>query len=383
MALVNDAKKEIHAKIVYFGPGESGKTTNLEYIYNKLKPEYRGKFKFMNTSSGRLVFFDFMRPELAGIGDYSVRFHIYTAPGNSVDSGVWKNALKGADGIVFVADASPSSFQLNKDSLDTLKACLSSLDMEPGAVPCIFQYNKTDLAGAVPEEQMRMLLDTGDDRVIPSSAATGKGVLMTLSEMVKMVLRKLQESMGEAQEEPGEAAAAVEPAAPVEPLESAGAAGAGELPEAAEFSSAAELPEAEQLAAYADLHVAAGPDATPAGEPGGDPDLMSREAGEELPELEPLAEEGGEAPDRDIPEPLSFDTAGELPAEEPGEAHAEEPREEQRMSGGMDAGQIPDPRIQVAGDIQKLGYGRFRLPLVIRFGNSEKKTALTIDLSFD
>ncbi len=380
MALVNDAKKEIHAKIVYFGPGESGKTTNLEYIYNKLKPEYRGKFKFMNTSSGRLVFFDFMRPELAGIGDYSVRFHIYTAPGNSVDSGVWKNALKGADGIVFVADASPSRYQLNRDSLDTLKACLSSLEMGPGTVPCLFQYNKTDLADAVPEEQMRMLLDTGDDRVIPSSAATGSGVLMTLSEMVKMVLRKLQESMGETQEEPGVAAAAAEPAAPVEPRETAGT---GELPEAAELADTAELPEAELHPGFADLHVVAGPDEAPAGEPGGDLDPLSMEGGEELPELEPLAEEAGWAPAGDIPESLPFEAAGELPAEEPGEFRAEDPREEQRLPGGLDAGQIPDPRIQVAGDIEKLGYGRFRLPLVIRFGNSEKKTALTIDLSFE
>jgi hypothetical protein len=274
-----------------------------------------------------------MRPELAGIGDYSVRFHIYTAPGNSVESGVWKNALKGADGIVFVADASPSRYQLNKDSLDTLMACLSSLEMEPGTIPCIFQYNKTDLPDAVPEEQMRVLLDTGDDRFIPSSAATGRGVLMTLSEMVKMVLGKLQESMGETQEEPGEAASAAEPAAPVEPLESAGI---GELPEAAELSETVELPEAEQLPGFAGLHVAAGLDQTPGGEPGEDLDLLSMDAGEELPELEPLAEEVGEAPAGDIPESISFEAAGELSAEEPGEVGAEEPREEQRISGVMD-----------------------------------------------
>jgi len=81
MALVNDVKKEIHAKIVYYGPAKAGKTTNLEFIYNKLKPEYRGKFKFLNTSSGKMVFFDFMRPELAGVKDYSIHFHIYTVPG--------------------------------------------------------------------------------------------------------------------------------------------------------------------------------------------------------------------------------------------------------------------------------------------------------------
>lgn len=212
---------------------------------------------------------------------------------------------------------------------------------------------------------------------------------MTLSEMVKMVLRNLQESMGEAQEEPDEAAVAAEPAAPVEPLEAAGIAGTGELPEAMELSAAAELaetaelPEAELHPGFADLHVAAGPDEAPGGEPGGDLDPLSMEGGEELPELEPLVEEAGWAPAGDIPESLPFEAAGELPAEEPGEVRAEEPREEQRLPGGPDAGQIPDPRIQVAGDIEKLGYGRFRLPLVIRFGNSEKKTALTIDLSFE
>ncbi len=366
MALVNDAKKEIHAKLVYFGPGGSGKTTNLEYIYNKLKPEYRGKFKFMNTASGKLVFFDFMRPELAGIGDYSVRFHIYTAPGGEVNPGVWKNALKGADGIVFVADASPSCSQLNRDSLDTLKECLDSLAMDPETMPRIFQFNKTDLTDAVPEEEMRRQLDTGDERVISASASTGSGVLSTLSEMVKMVLRNLQKST------------ASEPAAPAD---------AAAWPEnaPAPASEALEEPDLYETAALhekAEALEQAGTMEPPAAEAEEELELLSMEAGEELPELEPLAEESEPAADASVPAYMSFQTPEELPEAKVEEETTPVPAAAS-MAAGMENGLIPEPKILLAGDIEKLGYGRFRLPLVIRFGNSEKETALTIDLSFD
>ncbi|MDD3294426.1 MAG: GTPase domain-containing protein, partial [Geobacteraceae bacterium] len=193
MALVNDVKKEIHAKIVYFGPAQSGKTTNLEYIYGKLKPEYRGAFKFMNTSSGKIVFFDFMRPELAGVEDYSVRFHIYTAPGEVSVPAIWKNALKGADGIVFVADADPSRMLENRRSLESLKCFLLEQGTKLGDVPCIFQCNKKDLADQSSLEQMKSLLEIDEFRMIPASARAGEAVLPTLSEMIKLILQKLRD----------------------------------------------------------------------------------------------------------------------------------------------------------------------------------------------
>lgn len=364
MALVNEVKKEIHAKIVYFGPGQSGKTTNLEYIYSKLKPEYRGKFKFMNTPSGRIVFFDFMRPELAGIGDFSVRFHIYTVPGDAADTALWKNVLKGTDGIVFVADLEPSRMLQNRRSLETLKEILAGYETALGESPCLFQCNKKDVDEAVPMEQIKSLLDISDFRTVSASARSGEGVLPTLSEMVKLVLQNLRELPLGAEVDAPVVSAEPEPAA-VEQVE-------------------------EMITLQVETEIEPVVDEV---EPGEEPISLSTEPAEELVFAEAAAAESvssepamemGEVSgdERILPETIVDEPAAMLTEESfmpqtdtLGEAF---PQLSQDVAAGSS-----DPEIEVAGAMEALGAGRFRLPLVIRMGDREVKTALSLDLSFE
>lgn len=193
MAIVNHEKKEINAKIVYYGPRQSGKTTNVKFIHEKMKPEYRGMFKFLNTQSGKMYFFDFMRPEQIGIKDYNIRFHVYTVPGEVRDYAIWKTVLKGVDGIVFVADSEPDKLSSNLESLKNLTDYLGTLGTELKDIPCIFQCNKQDIPGALTLEELKTNLTVEDFRIIPAVAQKGEGVLNTLSNIVKMVMQKLRE----------------------------------------------------------------------------------------------------------------------------------------------------------------------------------------------
>ncbi len=121
MALVNHAKGEINAKLVLYGPGLAGKSTNLNFIYRKLKPEHRGKLKAMNIEKERMLFVDFSPTGQGKVGAYNVRFHIYTITGESANSTAWKMVLKGVDGVVFVADSSPDRLGANLESLGALR----------------------------------------------------------------------------------------------------------------------------------------------------------------------------------------------------------------------------------------------------------------------
>lgn len=371
MALVNDAKKEIHAKIVYYGPGRSGKTTNLEFIYNKLKPEYRGKFKFMNTPSGRMVFFDFMRPELAAVKDYGVYFHVYTVPGETVDASIWKNVLKGVDGLVFVADMESSRMLENRRSLDNLKEYLEASGRRLDDTPCIFQCNKRDAADAVSIDEIRNLLDLGDAPVIPAAAKWGEGVLPALSEMVKLVLQRLRDLPVGREEEQAAAAAA-----PQEPLQPA----AEDVRPAVEPDTATE--ESELLVVEP-----VGEDVESGEEESAEPLLSAPEepvAVEEpalaFAEPEFLAEEP-EEPARDM-----VDVDAPFPAPAPGgvaEAATEEsftPAMPDQVAGRPDTGA---PEIELAGDLETLGKGSFRIPLVIRHDGTETRAAITLAISLE
>ncbi|RQW89127.1 MAG: hypothetical protein EHM79_04105 [Geobacter sp.] len=371
MALINDAKKEIHAKIVYYGPAKAGKTTNLEFIYNKLKPEYRGKFKFLNTPSGRMVFFDFMRPELAGIKDFSLHFHIYTVPGEVVDDAIWRNVLKGVDGIVFVADMDPTRMLENRRSLEGLKESLAVHSTNLEDIPCIFQLNKKDLSGAMTPEDMKNLLDTGDVLSVPAAARSAEGVLPTLSEMVKMILQKLRDTPLGEEAQPSVVAE--------EPEQSAYAAQEQEeSPELAALSASSEE-SGDQEPAVEDVPLSTNegfavqeilPEEEPAvsfeseGTTGYEPVETADQA---LPldmEEEDLA--GTVAESFEEPEPASWSSAFSPPVGIAGNVSEE-----------------PQPEIALDGILESLGDGRYRLPLVIRYADKEKRTCLTLSLGFE
>ncbi|MHC1696490.1 MAG: ADP-ribosylation factor-like protein [Geobacteraceae bacterium] len=374
MALVNDAKKEIHAKIVYYGPAKAGKTTNLEFIYNKLKPEYRGKFKFLNTPSGRMVFFDFMRPELAGIKDFSLHFHIYTVPGDVADDAIWKNVLKGVDGIVFVADMDPAKMLENRRSLDDLRAHLAVHNAKLEELPCVFQLNKKDLAGEMTPEDMKNLLESGDMLLLPAAARSAEGVLPTLSEMVKMVLQKLRDTpLGE--EEPS-LSAAIEPAScqetPVEP---------GETPEPAAVYAGLEETVAQEPAGAEEPFV------LNEGLPSDQEVLLEEESAV-------LSESAENAEFEAIPS-TDFDPALDSEEEDLTESLVESYEEPEPGSwstalapsaAALDsacAGGEPQPEIALDGTLEFIGDGRYRLPLVIRYADKEKRACLTLSLGLE
>jgi signal recognition particle receptor subunit beta len=193
MALVNHAKREANAKIVYFGPGLSGKTTNLNYIYRKLKSEHRGKLKSMNIQKDRMLFFDFALPDQGNVGGYDVRFHIYTLVGEVTNDAAWKMVLKGADGVVFVADSSPERMAANRESVKSLQQIMSGYGRNLADLPMVLQCNKRDAAVALSLEEMKSL-SPGGCPVVPAIADKGEGVLDSLFNMVKTVVKKLRES---------------------------------------------------------------------------------------------------------------------------------------------------------------------------------------------
>lgn len=194
MALINRTKKEINAKIAYFGPASSGKATSLEFVYKRLKPEYRGKLKAVSTQGDRMLFFDFTPAELGGIDGFTVRFHLYTAPGEVSHDATWKMVLKGVDGVVFMADSRPEMMAANVESMRRLKEILAAYNVSLSGIPCLVLCNKQDLPGAVPMEEMQRMLGTGSLPLLPAVAARGEGVLPALSTLVKSVLKKIREA---------------------------------------------------------------------------------------------------------------------------------------------------------------------------------------------
>lgn len=192
MPVINHVKKEINAKIVYFGQPFAGKTTSVNYIHSKLKPDCRGELKNSGSRDERLHFFDFMPHEIGSIDGYRVRFHIYTITGAVASPATWKMVLKGADGVVFVADATLERLEGNRNYLELLRTQLEISGRLPADFPLVVQFNKNDL---VPQETLedatRFFREQGLETTY-SSATRGDGVLSAISSLVKKIMRAIR-----------------------------------------------------------------------------------------------------------------------------------------------------------------------------------------------
>ncbi len=195
MVLVNKAINEVTVKLVYYGPGLCGKTTNLEKIYGNPKLENKGKMISMATETDRTLFFDFMPMELGTIAGQKVRVQLYTVPGQVFYDATRKLVLRGADGVVFVADSQESMRDSNLQSLDNLKTNLRLNRLDPEKVALVFQYNKRDLPSASSVADMTAYLQPGSAPVIEAAAINGTGVTATLRAAVARILDNLKNNV--------------------------------------------------------------------------------------------------------------------------------------------------------------------------------------------
>ena len=192
MSFINYSAREINCKIVYYGPGLCGKTTNLQYIYGKTHPEAKGKMISLATETERTLFFDFLPLALGEIRGFKTRFHLYTVPGQVFYDASRKLSLKGVDGVVFVADSQIERMEANVESLENLGVNLKEQGYELANVPYIVQYNKRDLPNAAPLDEMRRLLNPGNHLEFEASARSGMGVFETLKAVARGVLSDLK-----------------------------------------------------------------------------------------------------------------------------------------------------------------------------------------------
>jgi signal recognition particle receptor subunit beta len=192
MALINYASREINAKIVYYGPGLGGKTTNIRYIYSKLNPSIKGKLISLATELDRTLFFDFLPVDLGTIRGFKTRFHLYTVPGQVFYNASRKLILRGVDGLIFVADSQIERFDENIESLDNMQDNLKTYNLNLEKIPFVFQYNKRDLPNITSVEELQKVLNPQKVRAYFEAVATqGIGVFETLKEVCKYVLKDL------------------------------------------------------------------------------------------------------------------------------------------------------------------------------------------------
>jgi signal recognition particle receptor subunit beta len=191
MTFINYAAREINCKIVYYGPGLCGKTTNIQFIYDKTGATAKGKLISLATESERTLFFDFLPIELGTIRGFRTRFHLYTVPGQVFYDASRKLILKGVDGVVFVADSQEARMDANVESIRNLKENLRENGVSIDKVPYVLQVNKRDLPTAVPVPVMDKALRIKNEPVFEAVASRGTGVFETLKAVVKAVLMDL------------------------------------------------------------------------------------------------------------------------------------------------------------------------------------------------
>ncbi len=223
MALVNHTTREINAKIVYYGPGLCGKTTNIHFIYHRISPTQRGKLISLATEADRTLFFDFLPVELGTVKNYKVRFHLYTVPGQVFYNATRKLVLKGADGVIFVADSQRAMLDADLESISNLQDNFAEMSIDLADFPMVLQYNKRDLPDVMTVEEMNTKLNSRNVPFYEAVAPKGDGVLKTFAAISKLVLLDMQKnperhnfSVGDivAKTEEGPAGAAASPAVP-------------------------------------------------------------------------------------------------------------------------------------------------------------------------
>jgi mutual gliding-motility protein MglA len=191
MSMINYASREINCKIVYYGPGLGGKTTNLEYVYERVQPDTRGKLISLATEQERTLFFDFLPVELGSIRGFKTRFHLYTVPGQVYYNASRRLILKGVDGVVFVADSQAERMDANIAAMENLYENLAEYGYEPHRLPLVLQWNKRDLPNALPAAELQTHLNPDGLPVHEAVAVNGKGVFDTLKTVSKLVLKAL------------------------------------------------------------------------------------------------------------------------------------------------------------------------------------------------
>ena len=192
MSFINYAAREINCKLVYYGPGLCGKTTNLQHIYKKVDPGTKGKLISLATESERTLFFDFLPLELGTIRGFKTRFHLYTVPGQIFYEASRRLILKGADGVVFVADSQLERMEANIQSLADMQQHLADQGIGPDKIPLVIQYNKRDLKNAVPIDELQKTLNPRNLPRFEAVASQGIGVFETLKAIAKVVMQELQ-----------------------------------------------------------------------------------------------------------------------------------------------------------------------------------------------
>ncbi len=194
MTFINYVAREINCKIVYYGPGLGGKTTNLQYVYQITSPENKGKMISLATETERTLFFDFLPIDLGQIRGFRTRFHLYTVPGQVFYDSSRKLILKGVDGVVFVADSQEERMDANLESLSNLAQNLKEQGFDLAKIPYVLQLNKRDLPNAMPPDDLRQQLLVKGEPVIEAIATQGIGVLATLKAVARQILIELRKT---------------------------------------------------------------------------------------------------------------------------------------------------------------------------------------------
>lgn len=196
MVTINIAKREISVKLVYYGPGLSGKTTNLEFIHQRAPVGKRGELTTIATESDRTLFFDYMPLKLGKVGGLTTKFQLYTVPGQAYYNATRRLVLQGADGVVFVADSQRDKIKENLESFKNLAKNLEEYGMNIAEIPLVLQYNKRDLPHALSSDELDLLLNKYNSPIFPAIAVTGEGVFPTLKKLASIVLNNLNKRDG-------------------------------------------------------------------------------------------------------------------------------------------------------------------------------------------